>query len=106
MTPAQKRQLLGLFKRQKGRCHWCGCKMQPPGQHKRIKRMKMNPRLCTYDHLDDRWSDGRGKHSREFRNVAACWQCNTDRGAVSQEAAGIDEVRRRSGSYPLGVIRN
>ncbi len=94
-TAKQKRQLKRLFHFQKELCHWCQRKMVPPGQP-HIKGVTMNPLLCTYDHLDDRFSEERGKHFGEYRNVAACWECNARRGRESQARVPIEELHRRS----------
>ena len=97
-TAKHKRQTLALYWRQNGRCHWCECDMLPPGPDGATKKKRVNPRLCTLDHLDDRFSSERGKHAGEFRRVAACWQCNQDRGAESQIRIGNKELSRRCGT--------
>ena len=70
--------------------------MIPPWEHKHVSHQKNNPRTCTLEHLDDRLSGERGKHNGEYRRVAACEKCNTERGQASERAAGIDELRRRA----------
>lgn len=72
------RRRYALFIRQERKCFYCGIEMvwhsgpKPPAQHAK--------RACTLEHLDDRLSPERGKHSGEERTVAACWSCNTLRG--------------------------
>ncbi len=95
MTPKQKRRLQYLFGTQGGRCHWCGRVMISPGQP-HVKRQAMNPALCTFDHLDDRFSPERGSHRGEPRSVAACWGCNTRRGKERQDAMPIEVLRDRA----------
>ena len=102
MTSREKKhkQLKALFHRQRGLCIWCGKGMVPPWQHQHKNGQKMNRRLCTLDHLDDRYSEERGRHGNEYRRVAACWQCNNARGAAHQQQISKEELWRRSGAYP------
>lgn len=93
-TAQLQRQRAALFRRQKGRCHWCGCEMVQVA----VPRRASPPRnLCTIDHLDDRFSPDRGKRFGEYRRVAACWECNNRRGNERQAARPIDELHARSG---------
>lgn len=93
-------QLKRMFHRQGGRCAWCGMAMKPPGSHK--GRGKPDPMLCTFDHFDDRFSDERGKHGGEFRNVAACWTCNNRRAQMQQANISKQVLWEKSGAYPIG----
>lgn len=97
-TKARQEQLKRLFKRQGGRCWWCGVGMVPPGTYK--AKGKPDPRLCTYDHMDCRFSDDRGKHAGEFRNVAACWTCNNRRAAMQQANMAKEILWEKSRAYP------
>lgn len=102
LTRSQKklRQLRWLFARQGGLCHWCEVVMQPPGTFKPKNGVPTPPRLCTLEHLDDRFSPDRGKRVGEFRRVAACHACNHARGLASQAAQPIEVLRARSGHTP------
>ncbi len=93
-TARHKRQVLALYRRQDGRCHWCECDMLPPGPD---GGKRPNPRQCTLDHLDDRFNPERGKRAGEIRRVAACWLCNHSRGVESQAKVGRRELNRRCG---------
>jgi len=94
----RKRQLKRMYHRQRGHCVWCGRKMLPPGSHN--GKGTPPPLLCTYDHLDCRYSEDRGKHPGEFRNVAACWECNNNRAAMQQANVPKSVLWAKSGSYP------
>lgn len=91
-------QLRRMFRRQEGRCHWCGVGMVPPGTHK--GKGKPDPRLCTVDHLDCRYSEDRGKHAGEYRRVAACWTCNNNRATMQQANMPKEVLWRKSNAYP------
>lgn len=88
----RRKQRIGLFLKQKGKCHWCQCEMLLAYGH--LKKQPAN--LATIDHLDDRFSPERGKHYGEYRRVLACAQCNFDRGKSSQAAQPIEVLRNRS----------
>jgi hypothetical protein len=94
-------QLARMFHRQNGRCAWCGGKMLPPGTHK--GKGVVPPTLCTFDHLDDRHSDERGKHGGEYRNCAACWTCNNRRNNMQMANVPREVLWEKSGSPPNGV---
>jgi len=95
MTKKQ-RQLVGLYRRQNGRCKWCFMKMHPPGEPIPYGEAP-HPLSCTFDHLDDRNGDERGTHPREYRNVAACWRCNNLRGVMQHEQVPVEMRRAISG---------
>lgn len=97
----KRNQLKRLFHRQGGRCWWCGIGMVPPGSHKPKTGKRVDPRLCTFDHMDCRLSAERGQHAGEYRNVAACWQCNNNRNTMQQANAPRDLLWQKSGAYPL-----
>lgn len=94
-----KRQLILLFQRQEGRCYYCNqlmvLSLEEPRRHQ-----PMNPLRATLEHLDDRWSDQRGKSPETYRRVAACWKCNTDRGNARQAAQPLEVLHERSKRYP------
>lgn len=58
--------------------------------------------MATFEHLDDRFSEDRGKHPNEFRVVLACLKCNNARGREREAARLIDELRARSGRLGRG----
>lgn len=58
--------------------------------------------LCTFDHLDDRYSPERGKHPNTYRNVAACWDCNNKRNREREASLPRPVLWERSGGFPLG----
>lgn len=95
-TKEDRAQLAKLYDQQHGKCHWCGIAMRPPGSFVPRRGRKLPKDLCTYDHLDDRFSAERGKHAWTRRNVAACWQCNFDRHIESQKSQPIELLRQRS----------
>jgi hypothetical protein len=92
-------QLRRLFHRQDGKCHWCECEMLAPGSYIPKRGVKAPKNLCTYDHGDSRLSQERGSHAGEYRNVAACWQCNHDRNSAEHQATPREELWRRAGHY-------
>ena len=98
-TEKRRRQLRKLFLRQQGLCHWCAQKMiwraTPLKKHERP-----NHRDVTYEHLDSRLSPERGNHKNEYRNVAACWSCNTRRARVEQAALPKEVLWERSKRHP------
>lgn len=98
----RRAQLEKMYRFQRGRCHWCGHKMLPPGGPKGGGRI--DPRLCTYDHFDDRYSPERGKHAGVYRNVAACWACNNKRNKERESELPRPILWARSGAFPAGSI--
>ena len=56
--------------------------------------------LCTFEHLDDRYSPERGKHSNQKRIVAACWGCNHERNKQREKEVGLETLRAKSGAFP------
>jgi hypothetical protein len=54
------------------------------------------PWFATLEHLDDKWSEERGKHSGEYRVVLACWKCNNQRNTNRELNVPIEERRRRA----------
>lgn len=83
MSGSERRrwQLLLLWWRQQGRCHYCGgwCVLMPPMP----KRKAFRDDEATLEHLDTRHSDRRGSYegTGQFRRVMACRGCNQARGA-------------------------
>src|SRR5690242_8640627 len=94
-----ERKRMARFIQQDGRCYWCRCDLvlTPPGKH--IKNAP--PNTGTMEHLRDRFHPQRTERNqnREQRLVLACRECNERRGAANQAAAGIEELRQRSGYY-------
>lgn len=78
-TPYRARRRAELFQQQNGSCYWCHEPMQllesyPPNG-------KLEADVCTLDHLFHRGHPDRTKLTHDIsRYVAACWQCNQDRG--------------------------
>lgn len=64
-------------------------------------KRKVSVRLCTIDHLDDRFNRKRGTYTKVWRQVAACWECNTRRGAESQKSVPIEILRQRAKLHGL-----
>lgn len=104
-TKQRQAQLKRLYLRQDKLCWWCKKVMLPPGSYhpKKSKNKKPPDLLCTYDHLDSRLSPERGKHPREYRNVAACWKCNNDRAQQEEAMADRELLWRKSGAYPQNM---
>jgi hypothetical protein len=100
-TKRERDQLKRMYRRQGGLCHWCEKGMVPPGTAK--PGGPHDPRLCTMDHLDDRFSEERGTHPGEYRKVAACWKCNNERGQRRQAAMPIAVLHERSKRQPSGA---
>ena len=76
---ADRKRRRALFKKQGGRCYWCGENMvwverpAPPAS--------TMDRLCTLDHLfPKRNGQRKAANPGEKRLVAACYACNHDRG--------------------------
>jgi hypothetical protein len=91
----RRRQLQRLFNEQGGLCFYCRQAMviTPHGPGK-----KVDPRKATTEHLDDRFNPVRGKHggSGAVRHVAACYECNFERGRESQASQPIELLRERA----------
>jgi hypothetical protein len=68
-----------LYVRQNGKCYYCDRLMNfgPYG----AKDKHRSPLLCTIEHLDDKYVRRRGGcDGKSERTVAACRQCNEQRG--------------------------
>lgn len=85
---------------QKGRCYWCGRKMRFWHKHKNGTPPPAD--LATFEHLDDRFNEWRGKSSGLIRVVLACYKCNHERGQQSAATQEKEELWERSGAYPQG----
>lgn len=97
----KKRRRLALFKEQGGCCYWCKCEMVLPPATALPRGQKLPANTLTLDHLRDRFHPGRQQPARgDKRYVAACWQCNAERGQVAQRAQPAEELRRRSQQHP------
>lgn len=88
---SRSRRLWAKFKKQDGRCHWCGEKMIEPNSFKPAKGVSPPAMLCTVDHLDTRISPERGTRQGQIRTVAACYSCNNGRDIESQKLMPADE---------------
>lgn len=87
---AKKRR---LFHQQDGRCYYCGCQMKcGKGPSNGI----VPKTFATFEHLDDRYSDDRGKRSGQ-RVVLACHGCNHKRGQERTASMSEEELHERSG---------
>lgn len=85
-----KRQKVKLYYRQKKLCYYCGLRMIHPAEAP--AGGVQHPRLCTLEHLDDRFDPGRGK-KKGYRRVAACFQCNQQRAQLRQAVMSREELR-------------
>lgn len=94
-----RRRRRALFHEQHGLCWWCKQPMvlEPP-----IERHRPMPlRMCTVDHLRDRFDPSRRRKAiGDRRLVASCWQCNNDRGNQRQAEQPIEMLRERSQRHP------
>jgi len=97
----RRRQIVRLFKQQKGLCHWCKRPMLAPGTYVGVKGVRMPDDVCTLDHLDSRLNPLRGKLNGCVRRVAACAKCNGERASTEVAALPKEQLGERSGSYPL-----
>jgi hypothetical protein len=70
-----------LFRKQRGRCHWCGEQMTLTEP---VRGQPDDPDMCTLEHIEDRWSPLRGRGG--YRNVAAHKRCNNARSARRERA--------------------
>jgi 5-methylcytosine-specific restriction endonuclease McrA len=68
-----RRMARRAYWRQGGLCHWCRGPMTLD---------KDNPRSMTADHLKPVWDGGR---TRPGNIVAACYQCNQERGKITNQ---------------------
>lgn len=92
----RRRRKLRLFAEQKGRCFYCDCLMVIHTDEV-LPHMTMRKNIATIEHLDDRWSDSRGRHPLGVeRTVLACWQCNNEKGKVSQAEQPIELLRQKA----------
>lgn len=91
-----------LLLKQKGRCYYCKQPMLRRWEHR--NHVPVPDNLATLEHLDSRWSPERGVHPFKKRHVAACRKCNNDRAIEEGKNAGLEELRRRRGSYPLNEV--
>lgn len=94
-TPSERRavQKTRLFKLQNGLCYWCHSPIVLVLKV-HIKHRPWN--FATLDHLDDRFSPERGKHSGELRRVLSCRRCNESRGRESEKSQPLEELQKRS----------
>lgn len=84
-SAAKKRnQRLALWRRQGGRCWWCGCQTHLPPVGPGSHRKSIPDDEATIDHLDSRLSSARGTWHGCYRRVMACRACNYRRGAEEQ----------------------
>lgn len=92
----KRKRRRALFRKQQGKCHWCGGEMVLPDVYP--TRGKMPRNLCTVDHLRSRFHPARNEPANGTQRwVAACWQCNNDRCQAEQAAMPIQVLREKSG---------
>src|SRR6185437_2870498 len=73
-----------LYLEQDGKCHWCDKPMFCPEVYPVCSGEPLRKDLCTLDHLFDRTHPLRLYPSPgQQRYVAACLECNNDRGRVT-----------------------
>ena len=86
-----------LYARQRGMCYWCLCLMRSPDPRLRDKEPVPDD-YPTIDHLDERFTERRGKMVGE-RTVLACRVCNNHRSndnmSVAERRARTEAGRRR-----------
>lgn len=76
-----QRRRAALFELQHGDCYWCH---KPMVMLEVYPRGPVGPTVCTLDHLFDRADPRRRVHKNgQSSYVAACWQCNHDRGRAT-----------------------
>lgn len=91
-TVKRRERRTTLFARQGGRCFWCDKRME---LIEKPAPDLIQHDLCTLDHLLSRRDPRRQQHpGGEQRLVAACQQCNWQRGFVqgtaSRQAVGVN----------------
>ncbi len=99
-TARKKRKKQNQYRRQKGKCWWCGRKMRLWHKHKNGSPVPDD--LATFEHLDDRFSEWRGKSPGMIRVVLACYRCNHTRGQEAEAKEDIEDIWERSQAYPMG----
>ena len=103
MARSGTEQRAHLVRKQKGRCHYCKCRMRNDWKnftwvddqgHRRIRKgVKIPPNMATIEHLDSRMNPERGKAPLgKRRRVAACYECNQLRGQLDK---WMDDFKRR-----------
>lgn len=112
MHNAISKYRLDAFKRQQGRCHYCGLLMWLKHPKELVSRQKISgstrSRLrCTAEHLVARQDGGTNSHANI---VAACLHCNRTRHRMKSPpdpAKYRDRVRRRvrAGKWHPGRVR-
>lgn len=71
--------LSSLIYRQNNKCYYCQCEMNT---------IKKSPQQATVEHLVDKWSSPKHRKIEDESNlVAACFQCNNNRGAARNRIA-------------------
>jgi hypothetical protein len=82
--------------RQGWKCHWCQVPMTPVPPFRKDQRYL--PTMVTLDHLFHKGDPRRKNAPRngERRYVAACRQCNENRGKAHEITLGKAELQRRS----------
>ena len=72
-------KLSTLQERQNNKCYYCTCEMN---------NINTSPHQATVEHLIDKWSSpGHNKIELSSNLVAACFQCNNNRGAIRNRIA-------------------
>ena len=89
------RKRVRLYFEQGGLCYYCREEMWLQRMPAQIEG-PLPKKLCTFEHLDDRFSPNRGKLPGQKRVVAACAECNAKRGKESEIAAGVYTLRLKA----------
>lgn len=102
---ARKRRRLVLLWLRDSRCYWCGIEtalyIAAASGTGTQRHAPDAPEKATIDHLHSKLSGKRYEvHDWTELTVLACYECNHRRGKEEQQAVGIEELHRRSGSYP------
>lgn len=73
-----RRKLIALFRKQKGRCHYCRVKtiITPSGKEWKGNEPK---NLATVEHLYPAWDIRRALCSFYEHTVLSCWKCNQEK---------------------------
>ena len=86
-----------IMRHQGGLCFYCNQPMVVDGYGVEPRP----PNQATFEHLDDKFDRARTVISTGRRVVLACHKCNNERNEARQKGIGIDELRERSGKFPM-----
>lgn len=88
-------------------CRWCGVEtILPEELARRYGDANRAPydvaqRMATIEHVNSRLSGRYQTYGGEETLTLFCRRCNNRRGAIELKSLPIEEVRARSGQYPL-----